>query len=184
MQKLTLIFIFLISFITAITQKKDKYKYSYDFSVTISSACSASFLQDSSINSTQQPLLEIELKDCFNNAVPFATFTLKKIDSSLIQRVFDDKGKISIRLIPGEYVLTISSVGSESFTKKISLTQSDNQHFKITMQASTLKDYYTVSSRIKLTEKDIDKIKLCIIKAKGIAYKCSERKIYVISTWM
>lgn len=184
MRKLTLIFILLISFIKVIAQKEAKYEYSYDFSVTISSACSVNFLQDSSRNSTQEPLLEIELKDCFSNVIPFATFILKKIDSSIIQRVFDHEGKISIRLIPGEYILSISSVGSESFTKKITLTQSYNQHFKITMQASTFKNYYTVSSRIKLTEKDIDKIRRCIIKAKGIAYKCIERKIYVISTWM
>jgi len=52
------------------------------------------------------------------------------------------------------------------------------------MQANTFTNHYTVRSKIKLSEKEIDKIKKCIVDAKGIAYKCSERKVYVISTWI
>jgi len=92
MQKHILIFILVVPFTLTMAQK-NKYKYSYDFSITTSSACSSSFLQDSSINYTQQTLLEIELKDCINNAIPFATLSLKKLTVHLFSAHLMKKAK-------------------------------------------------------------------------------------------
>jgi len=184
MLKLTCLIILTISFFFVTAQREPVYKYSYDFSISTSPACATSVLLDSATTSTQQPLLDLELKDCNNSAIPFATVSLKAADSSHVERVFDDKGKISIALAQGEYTLTIVAVGTETLTRKISLSQYHKQHLQIVLQAGAFRSYYTVSSKIKLTKKDIDKIKKCIINAKGEAYKCSEKDVYHIMTWI
>lgn len=176
--------IILFSTIYAQPQREPVYKYSYDFSITTSSACSGSFAQDSVSISRQQPLFEIELKDCKNSPIPFATVLLKRNDSLPVYSLLDEKGRISMPLTEGEYTLTISSAGSESFIRKVTLKQYYKQHLTIVLQARSFTEHYTVSSKIKLTEKDIDKIKRCITIANGIAYKCGEKREYVISTWI
>lgn len=182
MRKLAYILILTTLFATAHTQSQREpvYKYSYNIIVPVS-ACLLSVVQDSVIIEEQQPLMEIELKDCNNNPIPSAAVSLKRKGASKIKIITDEKGIASVPVTGGEYTLTIASKYAMEYSQTVLVSQYQKRHMQIVLQSTPVKQRYVIRSKVWLLQAEVNMVKQCIIDNKGDTSKCG-RKLYYVMT--
>lgn len=180
MKRIAIVCLLLITCVVVSAQREPRYKYNYTFNIDLHT-CPTNTLKDTLLATPGGSSFEIELKDCNNNGIPFVTATIRGRDSLAKSYLTDSAGKVTFTTLPGNYNITIASIGFQGLTKRISISNDSQHYLVITLAYAQSMDIYDIRSKIPLSAKKIEEIKACVEQNPSNPFKCSVKNTYSIS---
>lgn len=160
-------------------QREPRFKYNYTFTISIHT-CPSAILKDTCITTPDTSYLEIELLDCENKPIPFATVGIKGKDSITKASTADSIGKATFNAPPGTYLTTAASIGFQNLTRTLAINSHSKHRLTIKLGRSQPLDVYDIHSKTPLSTKNIEDIKACVERNPSNPFKCSVKNAYSI----